>query len=325
MISPTYVDVKTAADRLADHAVRTPLLVARNLSERLGAEIWMKAENLQRTNSFKFRGAYNAIALLSEDDRQKGVVAASSGNHAQGVAAAAQLFGISATIIMPSDAPVTKIDRTKALGAQVVFYDRENQDRDTLMHELGQREGRPIIPPYNHSDVIAGQGTVGLEIAQDMNAMGKAPDRVLVCTGGGGLTAGVALAIHHYFPNTIIHSCEPEGFDDYARSLKAGQPQKNERSSGSICDAILTNGPGSIGFEINHKLLSEGLVFRDQDALNAMRYAFNYERLVLEPGGAAALASVMVHGENWKGETVVVVLSGGNVDRDIFQRAIQSD
>ena len=319
---PRYEDVEIAAAKLSGEAVRTPLLKCDALNLLTGANVYIKPESLQRTGSFKFRGAYNAISNLNEDERAKGVIASSSGNHAQGIARAAKLFGVTATILMPSDAPKLKIDRTRADGAEVVFYDRETGDREAEARRLVEEKGGVFIHPFENHNVIAGQGTVGLEAAEDMLRDGLQIDRVLVCTGGGGLTAGIALSISKHFPNAKIHSVEPEGFDDYARSLASGERKKNDKTSGSVCDAIITPQPGEASFAINKALLSDGLVISDREAMEAVKFAWQEMKLVVEPGGAAALAGLLQSGQRFAGETVLVTLSGGNVDPDLFARAI---
>ena len=315
---PNIDDVNSAAQRIAGKAFRTPLLENTVLNKVSGASVYVKPECLQRTGSFKFRGAYNAISRLSEAERSRGVTASSSGNHAQGVAEAAAIYGVPATIVMPSDAPELKVRRTRNSGANVIFYDRATEDREATVAKVVEETNTTFIHPFNNFDVIAGQGTVGLEIATDLKQAEVAPDRVLVCTGGGGLTAGTALATHHHFPEAKLHSVEPEGFDDYRRSLLSGVPQTNARNSGSICDAILTPSPGDIGFEINKTLLSEGLVISDEEAKAAVRFAYEELKLVAEPGGAAALAALLNAGKSWAGETIVVIVSGGNVDPSTF-------
>jgi len=320
---PVIDDIVRAAETLLGHAVRTPLLRSPALDALTGGEVFVKPENLQKTGSFKFRGAYNAISNLDDAQRKRGVVALSSGNHAQGVGEAARLFGVAATIVMPSDAPASKITRTLASGAEVIHFDRENDDRDAVVARVVADKDAVFIHPFNNPMVIAGQGTVGLEIADDLAALGKKADRVLICTGGGGLTAGVALAIHARFPEAIIHTVEPEGFDDYRRSLEAGEILENELRGGSVCDAILSSCPGTIGFEVNRKLISQGLVVSDSEALEAVRFAYEELKLVVEPGGAVALAAVLQLGRKCEGETVALVLSGGNVDPAIFAAAIK--
>lgn len=322
--TPDYRSICDASERLKGHSTRTSLMQNQELNRRTGANVFVKPECLQRTGSFKFRGAYNAISQIDKTERKSGVVACSSGNHAQGVAEAAALFGCPATIVMPEDAPRIKIERTRRSGADVVLYDRVSGDRDTIAANVIEERGGTFVHPFENPDVIAGQGTVGLEAALDLKELGITPDRLLVCTGGGGLTAGVSLAMHHHFPNITIHSTEPEGFDDYRRSLLSGKREENERLGGSVCDAIITPSPGEIGFSINRDLLSEGLVFTDQDALKAVKFAFEELKLVVEPGGAAALAALLNAGEKWRGETIVVVISGGNIDTAVLERALNS-
>lgn len=319
---PTYADIIDAVETIKAEAIRTPLLRFDALDEATRCKVYVKPENLQRTGSFKFRGAYNAISKLTDAQRHKGILASSSGNHAQGVGKAAQLFGCTATIIMPKNAPVIKVERTKALGAKVVLYDRATQNREHILARLAEETGSVVIHPYNNPMVIAGQGTVGFEIAEDLNAMNVELNRMVACTGGGGLTSGVALAIHNHFPNAKIHSSEPEGFDDYKRSLENKKIMTNVNLTGSICDAIITPNPGSIGFEINRKLLHSGLVVSDEEALAAVKFAFEELKLVVEPGGAVALAAVLKYGQDWGGDTVALTLSGGNVDPDMFARAL---
>jgi threonine dehydratase len=321
---PTIVDIETAALRLRGNALRTPLLSCAELDAATGARVFVKAECLQRTGSFKFRGAFNAASALSKTVREKGLVACSSGNHAQGVAEAARLLGVPSTIVMPSDAPAMKIARTRRSGAEVVLYDRQTEDRDAIAGDIVARTGAAFIHPYENPFVIAGQGTCGLEIGEDLAGMGLAADRVLVCTGGGGLTAGVALALHARFPDARIHSVEPEGFDDHRRSLAAGKRMANERLGGSACDALLTPTPGEISFEINRRNLDSGLAVSDEEAFEAMRFAFAELKIVLEPGGAVSLAALLGQGKAFAGETVVVVASGGNVDAGLFATVLEA-
>lgn len=319
---PTYNDIVSAAQTIKGEAVRTPLMRCDALDEATGCKVFVKPENLQRTGSFKFRGAYNAISKLSDEERGRGILASSSGNHAQGVGEAAKLFGCDATIIMPADAPVMKVERTKAKGAKVIFFDREKEDREAILAKLTKETGCVIIHPYENAMVIAGQGTTGLEIAEDMNELGIEPDRVIACTGGGGLTAGMALALNHHYPEAKIHSAEPKGFEDYKRSLESGGIETNNQTSGSVCDAVLTPNPGSIGFAINKNLLHSGLVVTDEEALLAVKFAFEELKLVVEPGGAVALAAALKHCKEWSGATIAIVLSGGNVDPDVFAKAV---
>ena len=318
---PTFADIQAAARRIAGHAVCTPLLNAPVLSERFGGQIFLKPECLQRTGSFKFRGATNAIAALGEVAK-RGIVAGSSGNHAQGIAEAARLAGVSATIIMPSDAPEAKRARTEASGATVVAYDRASEDRDAIGMGIAEREGATLIHAYDNPDVIAGQGTVGLEIADDCASLGVTPDIVLVNCSGGGLTAGIALAVSERFPDAGIYTVEPQGFDDYRRSLQAGQIVANEKLSGSVCDALLVREPGRIGFAINKERLAGGLAVSDQAALQAVGFAYEQLRLIVEPGGAVALAALLSGQIEAAGKTVIIVLSGGNIDDAVLQMGI---
>ena len=328
MISPVYDDTLAAADRLKGVVIRTPLLRCPVLSERFAAQIYLKAENLQHTGSFKFRGAYNALSQIPESEKPKGVLAISSGNHGQGVAEAARLLGIRATVLMPDDAPRVKIARTQASGADVVFYNRLADDRDLMTSEHLSRTGAILIHPFNNVDVIAGQGTVGLEIADALQAEDLVPDILLSCTGGGGLTAGIALACSASFPDLQIFSVEPDGFDDYRRSLLAGAIVTNKLTTGSICDAILTLAPGEIGFSINRDRLRGGLSVSDPEALQAVRFIFEKHRMVAEPGGAVALAAILsgkleAHIGSLTGKTIVATVSGGNVDHTVFLEALE--
>jgi threonine dehydratase len=320
---PGIGDIWQAAARISGKAIRTPLLRTDYLDDVSGARVFIKPECLQRTGSFKFRGACNAISAMSEDVRQNGVIAVSSGNHAQGVAEAARLFGVPSTIIMPADAPQTKIDRTRRSGADVIAYDRMTEDRDEVVLGHIERTGAAFIHPFNNPFVIAGQGTTGLEIVEDFNKDGEIPDHVLVCTGGGGLTAGIALCISEAFAHCEIHSCEPEGFDDYRRSLASGKRETNEKPGGSVCDAIVTPQPGEISFAINRDLLADGLAASDDAALRAVAFAFHELKLVVEPGGAIALACLLANRDRFEGKTVVLTLSGGNMDGEMLQRALR--
>jgi len=321
----TIDDIRAAADRLAGLAVRTPLLESPLLNDRLGARLLVKAEPLQRTGSFKFRGAYNAIAQIPPAERARGVVGLSSGNHAQGVAHAAQLHGIPATIVMPTDAPAIKKANTQAYGAAVVEYDRYTQSREEIADALVRESGAHLIRPYDDVRIIAGQGTVGLEISQDCADRGIVPDLLLCNASGGGLIAGTAIAVTHVWPDLPIWAVEPEGFDDMARSLASGRRERVEPGARSICDALLQVIPGEITFPINKRLLAGGLAISDDEALAAMATAFEYFKLVVEPGGAAALAAALSGRIDIAGRTVVVVASGGNLDPEVFIRALAGD
>ncbi len=319
----TIDDIESAASRLSGKAVRTPLLGSAELDARVGGRVLIKPETLQRTGSFKFRGAYNAVAALPASERAAGIVAVSSGNHAQGVAAAAALFGIPATIVMPDDAPRAKLDGTRRLGATVITYDRAaGVDREAIAAEVTARTGGRLIHPYNEPLVIAGQGTIGLEIAADCAAAGVAVDAVLTPCGGGGLSSGLALALHHRMPGTGLYLVEPEAFDDYGRSLASGRIERNAGASGSVCDALQASAPGAVGFAINSRLAAGALAVADDEALAAVAFAFRRLKLVVEPGGAVALAAVLSGRFDAAGRTVVVVLSGGNIDEAMLARAL---
>jgi threonine dehydratase len=319
---PTAADVAAAAKRLAGVALRTPLLTSPVLDQLTGARVFLKAESLQRTGSFKFRGAYNKLSSLSVADRAGGVVAFSSGNHAQGVAAAAKLLNMAAVIVMPSDAPRAKRERTAELGAEVVLYDRETQDREAIARDIAQRRGAVLVPPYDDPFIIAGQGTAGREIVEDLTALGLVPDLVVVTASGGGLAAGIALAVKDGAPNARVYTAEPAGFDDHARSFRSGRREANAALTGTICDALMARTPGELTFQINRNLVGEGLTASDTEVAAAVAFAFRELKLVVEPGGAVALAALMSGKLDVKGKIVVAVLSGGNVDADLFHRLV---
>jgi len=315
-------DIDAAARVIAPYAVRTPLLSPPVLSERVGTKVFLKPELLQRTGSFKFRGAFNKLSSIPLQSRGGGVVAFSSGNHAQGVAHAAQLLNMRATIVMPSDAPLSKRERTKAYGAEVVLYDRDREDREAIAAEIAGKRGATLVRPYDDPHVIAGQGTVGKEIAEDMAALGIAPDIVVAPASGGGLVAGVATAIKARYPQAAVMSAEPEGFDDHARSLRAGKREPHHAEGRTICDALMASIPGEITFAINSRLLAQGLTASDAEVGAAVGFAFRELKLVVEPGGAVGLAALLAGRIDVKGRNVVIVLSGGNVDADLFARLI---
>ncbi len=311
--------IHAAAVRLAGHARLTPLLNAPLLDAVAQRRIFVKAECLQLTGSFKFRGAWSAISALSPAQRAQGVLAFSSGNHAQGVALAAQRHGIPAVILMPSDAPAVKIDNTRAYGAEVILYDRATQNRDALGASLTADRGLHLIRPYDDAQVIAGQGTVGLEIAAQAAALGIDTAAVIACCGGGGLATGIALALEPH-GGYRVHTAEPAGFDDMARSLATGTARTNAAATGSICDAILTPTPGTLTLPVLHRLAGPGLTVTDDQALHAMALAFTHLRIVLEPGGAVALAAALFHGD--LPDVTIVTASGGNVDPATFRTAL---
>lgn len=316
--------IQAAANRLNGRARVTPLLSSPFLDEIATRRVWVKAECLQHTGSFKFRGGWAAVSALNESEKARGILAYSSGNHAQGVAYAAQEHGVAATILMPSDAPEIKIQNTRAMGAEVILYDRATQDRDALGEALKREKKLTLIKPYDEPEVIAGQGTVGLEIAQQAQAESIHTADVLVCCGGGGLTSGIALALEKTAPNFYVRPVEPEGFDDVTRSLEMGTAQTNTSTTGSICDAILTPAPGQITFPILQRLCGSGIVVSDQEVLQAMALAFQHLRIVIEPGGAVSLAAALFHKSELSCDHVICVATGGNTDPKTFKTALET-
>jgi threonine dehydratase len=312
--------IEAAAARLRGHARVTPLLSSPFLDEIAGRRVFVKAECLQHTGSFKFRGAWSALSALDAATRSRGVIAYSSGNHAQGVALAARMHGVAAVIVMPADAPAVKIANTRAYGAEVVLYDRATEDRDAIGARISEQRGLTLIKPYDDAFVIAGQGTTGLEIAAQAAELGLTTAEVLTCCGGGGLTAGIALALESRAPAFKVRPCEPAGFDDAARSLASGQIERNAAASGSICDAIVTPSPGLLTFPILKRLCGPGLVVTDDQALRAVALAFAHLRIVVEPGGAVALAAALFSAD--LGDTVICTASGGNIDAALFCDAL---
>ena len=319
---PTAADVDEAARRLAGVALHTPLLTSAALDALTGGRVFLKAETLQRTGSFKFRGAYNRLAAIPPEQRAGGVVAFSSGNHAQGVAAAAQLLGMPCVIVMPRDAPRAKRERTAALGAEIVLYDRAREDREAIANDIASRRGAILVPPYDDALIIAGQGTAGREIVDDLHDLGLTPDIVVVTASGGGLTAGIALAVRARVPDAALYTAEPQGFDDHARSFRSGRREQNAELSGTICDALMARTPGKLTFAINQSLVGAGVVVTDDEVAAAVAFAFAELKLVVEPGGAVALAAVMTGKVNVVGKVAVAVLSGGNVDPEVFSRLV---
>ncbi len=314
--------IRAAATRLQGHARVTPLLTSPFLDQIAGRPVYVKAECLQHTGSFKFRGGWSAVSALTSEQRTKGVIAFSSGNHAQGVAMAARAHDAPAVIVMPADAPAVKVANTRALGADVVLYDRETESREAIGEAIASERGLTLIRPYDEPQVIAGQGTCGLEVAAQAAAHGVTDAQVLVCCGGGGLTSGIALALAADAPDMTVHPCEPQGFDDVTRSLAAGAIQRNNQLSGSICDAIVTPQPGDLTFPIMQAHCGPGLVVSEDDCLRAMGLAFERLRIVVEPGGAAALAAALFHSDSDR--PVIAVTTGGNVDAAMFARALET-
>lgn len=318
---PAFADVRAAAARIEGHAVMTPLIESAALNARFGGRVLFKAEVLQRTGSFKFRGAYNKISALGPEERARGVVAYSSGNHAQGVAAAARMFGIDAVIAMPTDAPAIKRRNVEAMGATVISFDRFKDDRDTVVRSYVDA-GRVLVKPFDDPMIIAGQGTIGLELVAQAQAMGATLDAVVSPCGGGGLISGIALAVKHLSPATAIWAAEPEHFDDTRLSLAQGKRVAVTPRQTSICDAILTPMPGEITFQINGKSLAGSVAVSDAAVKSAMRDAAAYLKLVVEPGGAAALAALGQGEIELEGKCVAVVLSGGNVDLGLYAEVL---
>jgi len=315
-------DIEAAAKVVAPFAVRTPLLSFPVLDERAGTKVFLKPEMLQRTGSFKFRGAFNKLSSIPQGNRGGGVVAFSSGNHAQGVAAAAKILNMQATIVMPSDAPLSKRERTKSYGAEVVLYDRDKEDREAIAGGIASKRGATLVRPYDDPFVIAGQGTAGREIAEDMAARGLAPDIVVAPASGGGLIAGVATAVKSRFPNAEVIVAEPKGYDDHALSLKAGHREPHPAAARTICDALMAAMPGELTFSINSKLLARGVTASDEEVAAAVAFAYRELKLVVEPGGAVGLAALLSGRIDAKGKNVVIVLSGGNVDADLFAKLV---
>ena len=311
-------DIHAAAERLAGVIVRTPLLQNAELDRVAGGTVVIKPECFQSIGSFKIRGAYNLLSQLTPAQAEKGVVAWSSGNHAQGVALAGKLLGIHAAIVMPEDAPAAKLESTRRLGGEIITYDRYTEDREAIARSLAAERGAEIVPSYEDARIIAGQGTAGLEIAQQAAELGLSVDNLLVCCGGGGLTAGCAIAMHATFPDADIYTVEPEDFDDTARSLNSGKRMANPPDARSICDALLTDMPGQLTYDIMREHIKAGLTVSDAEVREAMRFAFRNLKIVVEPGGAVGLAAILAGKVATAGKTTAIIFSGGNVDAELF-------
>ena len=320
--APDIADIRASAQRLAGVARMTPLLEAPQINAIAGRRVLVKAECLQRTGSFKFRGAWSRLSLLTPDELKRGVIAFSSGNHAQGVAHSAQLLETPAVIIMPKDAPAAKIDATRGYGAEVILYDRETESREDIGASLAEQRGLTLVRPYDDRYVISGQGTIGLEVAEQVQQIGVEDVDFVVCCSGGGLSSGIALAVEADAPTLRVRPAEPVGFDDFGRSLIAGEKAVNAKMSGSIQDAILTPTPGDLTFPVGQRLFGPGLVASDEETLHAIALAWRWLRIVVEPGGACALATALFRKDEIEGDAVIVTVSGGNVDRAIFERAL---
>ena len=313
-------DVKAAAERIAAHSIRTPLLESPQVNDWLGFRLLVKCENLQHTGSFKLRGATNAVMSLPNSVTD--VVAYSSGNHAQAVARAASRRGMRAVIVMPEDAPALKIEGTRAYGAEIVTYDRYAESREEIGGNIAADRNAELIRPFEDLRVIAGQGTIGLEIAAQCAELGVAPQHVISCCGGGGLIAGVSLAVTSRMPATKVWAAEPEGFDDTIRSLESGKIVSVDPASRSICDAVVTPRPGETTFAINRTTLAGGFAVSDELVLQVMATAFKHLKLVIEPGGAVALAAALDGRLPSGTDCAVALASGGNVDPEMFARAL---
>lgn len=311
-------DIEAAAGRLNGVSVRTPLLQSFELDQVTRGKVLIKPECLQVTGSFKIRGAYNRLSQLTAQQARNGVVAWSSGNHAQGVAAAGAMLDINTIIVMPADAPKAKLANTRRLGGEVITYDRYTGDREAIARKIAAERGAAIVPSYDHEHIIAGQGTIGLELAEDAMRLGLPPDQVLIPCGGGGLSSGCSVALKSRLPEVSVYAVEPAEFDDTARSFASGERVRIDDSARSICDALQTPMPGELTFAINCDLLSDVLTVSDDEVRSAMRFAFRNLKLVVEPGGAVALAAVLSGKLDTAGKTTAIVLSGGNVDVDLF-------
>ena len=321
-----FADIEAAARRIAGKAVKTPLLSYPLLEKALGFRLLVKAETLQLTGSFKFRGACNKLMLIKEQQpAARAVVAFSSGNHAQGVAAAASMLGFKATIVMPDDAPRIKIENTKALGAEIVLYRRHTESREQISADIAAKTGAVMVPPYDDPAIMAGQGTAGLELCEQAEALGVKADVVIAPASGGGLVAGVATAVKHRWPTAEVYAAEPATCNDIQRSLAEGKRVSNAPGSISICDALMSPQPGELTFPVHRALLAGGLSASDAEILQAMKFAMTRLKLVMEPGGAASLACALLSREKFRGRTVAVVASGGNADPDILKQALESE
>ena len=319
----SLADIQAAAARLKGLAVETPLIENPALNERLGGRIFLKPETLQRAGAFKFRGAYNRLSQLSDSEKARGVVAFSSGNHAQGVALAAKLLGVPALIVMPSDSPSVKVEGTRGFGAEIRFYDRFTEDRVAIADQIASERGSVVVPSYDDPHIIAGQGTVGLEIVAQAAAQGATLDSLICCVGGGGLIAGTSTAVKALSPATQVWGVEPAGFDETRRSLESGRRETIDKDARSICDALLTPIPGDLTWPINQKTLSGVVAVTDAEVAEAMRYAFTTLKLVVEPGGCVALTAALTGKVDVAGKTVAIVLSGGNVDPGLFAQVLR--
>jgi threonine dehydratase len=317
--------VRRAAQRIKGHTIRTPLIENEMLNEAAGGRVLVKAEVLQHGGSFKFRGAFNRVSQLSAEQREKGVLAWSSGNHAQGVALAARHFKTPATIIMPTDAPALKVEQVRRLGAEIITYDRYTQDREEIAKPIMEESGMALAPSYDHPDIIEGQGTVALESVEDARALGVDLDAFVICCGGGGLTSGCAVILEEISPATEVWIAEPEGFDETWASIQKGERVRADITQRTICDAIATPTPGRLTLPIMQRLVRGGVALSETDVARAMVFAFKYLKLVVEPGGAVALAAILTGKFDGRGKTTAITLSGGNVDPPLFSSILSEN
>ncbi|HEX2816542.1 MAG TPA: threonine/serine dehydratase [Phenylobacterium sp.] len=325
-MSVTFADIEAAAARIEGHAVKTPLIESPALNERLGLRVLIKPETLQRVGAFKFRGAYNRLVQLTADERTRGVVAFSSGNHAQGVALAAKLLGMPALIVMPSDAPAMKVANTRGYGAEIRLYDRLTDNREAIAAAISAERGAVVVPAFDDPHIIAGQGTVGLELVRQAEALGATLDVAITPVGGGGLMAGVSTAVKALSPRTAMVGVEPEAFDDTRQSLQAGHRIVTRPTTRSLCDALESPAPGELTFPVLQKTVADIALVSDAEVAEAMRYAFSTLKLVVEPGGSVGLAALLAGKVKLDGgKTVGLVLSGGNVDPELFSRVIRGE
>ena len=316
-------NIRQAAARLDGVAVRTPLLQNDYLNQRLQAKVFIKPESLQHIGAFKFRGAYNRLSQLNEEQRALGVVAFSSGNHAQGIALAARLLGMQATIVMPSDAPALKLEGTQRLGATIRSYERASEVREEIAADIAADTGATLVPAFEDPDIIAGQGTRGLEIIEQMDALGETTQSVLIPCGGGGLLAGTSTAVKALSPATLVYGVEPQHYDDHLRSRQAGHRVAIDATAATLCDALMAPMPGELTWSINSKSVTDFLLVTEEDVAHAVSFAFRYLKLVVEPGGVVALAALLANKLDVSGSTVAILLSGGNIDSTVFTRCLQ--
>ena len=316
--------IDEAYKRIKDQVLRTPLITSEYINKILNAQVYFKLENLQWTGSFKLRGAMNKIMQLNVDQRKNGVVAYSSGNHAQAVAYASNINGISSIIIMPKNAPLIKINNTKKYGAQVILYDPLVESREKMANKISEDQGRTLIRPYDDLDIIAGQGTSGKEIVQEMIRLKLSPDLYLCCCGGGGLIAGTSTYLKYQFPNIDCYAVEPEEFNDTQISLEKNEITPVIQGSQSVCDALLAPQPGELTFSINRKILRGGLSVNDNEVKDTIIQLAENLKIVVEPGGVVAASALLNNRLEIRNKTVIVMVSGGNIDNEFFSQIVNN-